>query len=120
MGIDTLHRGSGMLMPGAGNIGIHVLLRKTNLSPDFIGMDFSLANQVVNGGLADMENVCNLLGRQGLILRHTAASLQSFSIDYTSYFQIAQSLGAIFQVFCAISRHFVRHLVEVLKFLRIK
>ena len=107
-------------MPGAGNIGIHILLRKTNLSPDFIGMDFSLANQVVNGGLADMENVCNLLSRQGLILRHTAASLQSFSIDYTSPFQIAQVLGAVFQVFYAISRHFVRHLVEVLKSLRIK
>ena len=118
--IDALHRGSGMLMPGAGNIGIHILLRKTNLSPDFIRMDFSLANQVVNGGLADMENVCNLLGRKGLILRHNAASLQSFSVNYTLSFQIAQVLGAIFQVFWAISRHFVRHLVEVLKSLCIK
>ena len=83
-------------------------------------MDFSLANQVVNGGLADMENVRDLLGRQGLILRHTAASLLSFSIDYTSSFQIAQVLGVIFQVFCAISCRFVRHLVEVLKSIRIK
>ena len=83
------------------------------LSPDFIGMDFSLANQVVNGGLADMENVCNLLGRQGLILRHAAASLQSLSVNYTSSFQIAQVLGAIFQMVCAISCHFVRHLVKV-------
>ena len=68
MGIDVLHGPGGMLMPGPGNVGIHIILGKPNLSADFIGMDFSPADQIVNGGFADMENVRDLLGGKGFVL----------------------------------------------------
>ena len=66
MGIDALHRGCGMLMTGAGDIGIHIILCKSNLPPDLVGMDLSSADQVVNRGFADMENIRHFLGGQRL------------------------------------------------------
>ena len=63
MSVDALHRGGGMLMPGAGDVGIHVVLCKANLPPDLVGMNLSLADQVVNRRLADMENFRHFLCR---------------------------------------------------------
>ena len=62
VGVNPLHRTGGMLMPGAGNVGIHVVLGKAHLAPDLVGVDFSPADQVVDGGLADVQNIGNLLG----------------------------------------------------------
>lgn len=61
MGVNVLDRPGGMLVPGTGDIGIHIILSKANLAPDFIGMNLAPVNQIVYGGFADMENVSHLL-----------------------------------------------------------
>ena len=75
MGIYVFHRTGGMLMPGPGNIGIHIVLGKAHFPADFIGMDLAFADQVINGGLADMENVGNFLGGKGFVLTHGVPSM---------------------------------------------
>ena len=62
MGIDIFHRPGGMLMPRPGNVGIHIVLGKANLSANFIGMDLSLADEIVDCRLTDMENIRYFLG----------------------------------------------------------
>ena len=68
MGVDIFHRPGGVFMAGPGIIGIHIILGKTDLTSDLIGMDLTPADQIVNGGFADMENVRNLLGGKGFVL----------------------------------------------------
>ena len=51
-----------MFMAGAGDIGIHIVLGEADLAADFIGIDLTPADQVIDGGLADMENIRNFLG----------------------------------------------------------
>ena len=51
-----------MLMPGPGNVGIHIVLGKANPSADFIGMDLSLADEIVDCRLTDMEYIRYFLG----------------------------------------------------------
>ena len=70
MGIDVLDRAGGMLVAGAGDLGIHIILGEADFSSDLVRMDLSPADQIVNGGLTDMENVSHFLGRQRLVLRH--------------------------------------------------
>ena len=62
-GIYGLYRLGGMLMAGAGDVGIHIVLGEADLTADFIGIDLAPADQVIDGGLADMENIRNFLGR---------------------------------------------------------
>ena len=62
-GVHGLYRLGGMLMAGAGDIGVHIVLGEADLAADLIGIDLAPADQVIDGGLADMENIRNFLGR---------------------------------------------------------
>ena len=53
-----------LLMPGAGDIGVHVVLGEADLSPDLIGVDLAPADQLIDGGFAHMEELCDLLCRE--------------------------------------------------------
>ena len=61
MGVNALHRGGGMLMAGTGDVGIHIILSKAHLPPNFVGMDLALADQIVNRRFADVENIRDFL-----------------------------------------------------------
>ena len=86
MGIDIFYRTGGMFMTGPGNIGIHIVLGKADLPADFIGMDFAFANQIVNGGLADMKDVSHLLGGQRFVLCQVDPSLQRVLVFSKMYY----------------------------------
>ena len=53
--LDTL------FMTGARNIGIHIVLGKTDLAANLVGVDFAPADQLIDRGFAHMENLRDLL-----------------------------------------------------------
>ena len=62
---DGLHA---LLVAGAGYIGVHVILRKANLSADLVGIDLAATDQLIHRGFADMEDIGDLLGRKRFVL----------------------------------------------------
>ena len=50
-----------LLMPRAGDIGIHVVLGKADLAPDLVGVDLPPADQFIDRGFAHVEDIRNLL-----------------------------------------------------------
>ena len=70
MGVQIPDGPGGMLMPGPGDVGVHIVLGEAHLPADLVGVDLPSADQVVDGGLADMEDVCHLLGGKGFVLGH--------------------------------------------------
>ena len=75
VGVDILDRAGGVFMPGPCNVGIHIVLGKAHLPSDFVGMDLTPADQVINGGFTDMKNVGNFLGGKGFVLTHGVPSM---------------------------------------------
>ena len=62
---DGLHA---LFMAGAGNISVHVILRKADLSADFVGVDLAAPDQLINRGFADVEDVGDLLCGKRFVL----------------------------------------------------
>ena len=106
MGVHIFDRAGGMFMPGPGDVGIHIILGEANLSADFIGMDLAFADQIVNGGLADMEDVSHFLGGQRFVLGQTDPSSQLFFIVSQSHY----TLSKIF------SQDLLRPLVQIISY----
>ena len=68
--LDALDRLHAPLMAGAGDIGVHIVLREAHLAADLIRVDFPPADQFVNRGFAHMQDLRDLLGGQAFVLCH--------------------------------------------------
>jgi hypothetical protein len=111
MGIDALHRAGRMLMPGPGDVGIHIILGKADLPSDLIGMDLSPADQIIDGGFTDMEDVSNLLGGQGFVLCHSVSLLVVYLLSlYLEWETHTRRNVGIYITFRTISYHFAHGL----------
>ena len=53
-----------LLMPRAGDVGVHVVLGEADLAPNLVGVDLAPADQLIDGGFAHMEELCDLLCRE--------------------------------------------------------
>ena len=62
---DGLHA---LFMAGAGDVGVHVILRKADLSADLVGIDLAAPDQLINRGFADVEDVGDLLRGKRFVL----------------------------------------------------
>ena len=68
--VDLTHRLHALLMTRAGNVAVHIVLGETDLSADFIRVNLSPPDQVIDRGFAHMEDVGDLLGGERLVLSH--------------------------------------------------
>ena len=68
--INLTHRLHALFMAGTGDVAVHVVLREADLSADFIGVNLSAPDQVIDRGFAHMENVRDLLGGERFVLCH--------------------------------------------------
>ena len=59
--LHATDRMDALLMPGARNLGVYIVLGKTDLPPNLIGVDLAPADQLVDGGFAHVEDVRYLL-----------------------------------------------------------
>ena len=86
MGVDILHRTGGMLVARSCDVGIHVILRKAHLAADFIRVDLTLADQIIDRRLAHMEDLGHLLRGKGLVLAHGFSSSVQIRSDFLLYY----------------------------------